>query len=235
MKKLLSGAIAATCLLGTTVAFAGGVEPPVAPSFNNDFSIGIGLGAEALNTQVVTRGAWDDNITSGAEDLMGRIYGNYTYVFGNRFNLGGEVYFQYENISSAFVPELTVGGISVGSSLDLRYRYGIKLMPGYDIANNVRMFLAVGADWAKMRYNFSDVAQRFSGAPANTETTKPGLLLGTGLDVALPHSLSLRAEYDHINNQVWTIDQGSGRFAQNANFKSTANEFLLAVAYHFMT
>lgn len=208
--------------LWSTLALAKSNHLPF--QLKDGFDLGLGIAANAQKVSTRVSGVTTQHEDFGAESIMGRLYFGYSYNLISWFNLGAEAYIQIEDLEA----KMTQANASASSKLDTRFNFGLKAMPGLNIGDYARAFFAVGVDWTNFKYYTSTFAQ-LAGARESYYKTKPGLLLGGGLEVGLPYHFSLRVEYDHVTSQEWELIA----VGTTSKFKSYSNQFVGSLAYHF--
>lgn len=125
--------------------------------------------------------------------IGGRLYGSYFY-------LGGEIFWNPQPWTIHNKKDGTPG-------LRTKYSYGASLQPGYYLDDMLLGYLRLGG----MYTNFSSL-----------NTTKPGWLVGVGLQAHLGDCWYVRGEYDYAR---FNTISGFGRPA--------TGEYLLGLVYKF--
>lgn len=222
-KKLLTFS---TLALGVNLAMAGnaGIMHQAAPSLSNGLYAGLAAGLDASKVHADVSGLTTQKENGTDQSFIANVFGGYAYNITHRFNLAGEAFVQYNNAKA----EYAQASATAKNSLDTRYAFGLKFMPGYNFANNVRGFIALGPVWTNYKYHSSTLAVA-GGAKSSYTKTRVGLLAGLGIEVALCQSLSMRLEYNHISTQDWKLTAAG----VTTDFSPSSNQIMLGVAYHF--
>lgn len=227
MKKYIALPLA----LLTATAVAGGADhyQPSTPRLPDGLYAGVGIGANALDFQSLVSGPTSQNEYFGRTSVLGNFFVGYNHDLSQRFNLGLEGFFNYQDTKST----LTAGSGLLSSKFYNVYNFGLKLMPALILGTNVRVFADVGISWGKFKYDTSQNARNFN-SPNSYEDFRPAWLAGTGAQVALTRSLSLRGEYMYIDYSQWRLDTPLSTGAVTVTkFRSTANQFIGSLIYSF--
>jgi len=226
LKKLLVLSAAGIAAVASTSVLAGGPDnacPPGVPSIGSGAYIGVGISRDYSNIKN-TYNDGSGSLTSkglASSGVDGQVYLGYGQFF-DQFYLALEANADWssEEYQDNFNNDI-IRGSTGGDSIKNNFRWGISLLPGYQLAPNVLLYGRLGYAWA----NF-----KFDGSSEDLS----GFRLGGGFEVAIAQDWGLRLDYSH----TW---YGSQSYSSNqlrtgltsAKFTPGSDQVVLGVDYHF--
>ncbi|OGT30650.1 MAG: hypothetical protein A3E87_06725 [Gammaproteobacteria bacterium RIFCSPHIGHO2_12_FULL_35_23] len=175
----------------------------------------------------VTSHAVGNNINtsdnSSLDGFNGGLLAGYRYKFNfDQFNLAAQANVTGYNASSS---AHNSGSATLKESL--YYSYGLDLLPGFYIADNVDLYGIVGYQNGTFKFKRS--------ASDNTSYNKTDSLggydLGMGTDITLDNNFALSINYKYINYGSDKIKVSGSNFYDKKEPRS--NQFLLGILYYF--
>ena len=188
-----------TCISICSCIFADGKHKPQAVLNHGKWYAGAALGATNFWNKAST------NSTSHSESTVGAIGGlfvGYQYDFSNRLDLGGEI---FGNLTSANTAD---NRFNPKYKSKLRYNYGIRLLPGYQLNNKLNLHASIGYVRASIKNQ--------QGVYSNT-TNPVGYQLGLGASYNLYEHLIIRGDILYSNYANKSFNLGSSKFKSNTN------------------
>jgi opacity protein-like surface antigen len=203
-KTLIASAVLAA---STGVALAnGGSYTPAKPQSAYNVYVGAGASRDFFNYEENINGVKEDE---GGLGWNGDLFTGVGYTFKNHYYIAGEIFGSMSSAKRKYDED------GVKGELKTKYSYGISLIPGIKVTNNIMMYGRVGLN----RIKIEDTLNKKS-----TSKTKNGLQLGLGVQTMVANNVSVRMEYD------WT-HVGNVKMLKGEKF--TGNQVKFQVAYHF--
>jgi hypothetical protein len=197
--------------------------------------IGTGIGvSDFFDRQLITAPA-AQTFTPVTHDysglgFLGSVHGGYCFSY-NRFNLGLEMFYTGANNQIGVDDVSTTGGSNTTMRISSRYGYGIRALPGYEIAPNVIGYAIIGSTRGVFR-------QIDNGANAilSSNFGVYGYQLGLGSAVALLKNLEARLDFIYTeypnHNSIGSLIQADNPQATYHDSLKTFNG-VLSLSYKF--
>ncbi len=211
MKKTV--ALLGAGLLIPTLSIAG--QPDIIQS-NSHWYAGIGAGPTGFFNTVNTNNAGDADY--GAAGVLGSLYAGYNHGFENKFNLGGEIFGDIRSANYADHDNYE----SPGYKAHLRYTYGVRILPGYQLNATTDIHLIVG-------YVLGNIHSTWGGTPSAVTSNFNGYQVGIGGGYVCHHRFGLRGDIIYSDYQTKTFTLGSTPFKNSPS----SLDGLLSVIYAF--
>ncbi len=198
------------------------------PMLRDGFYLGAQAGYDAYRVRQSMSGAsFNATNINNITGWVGGLFVGYGQ-FINNFYLGGEVLGNYNGSNPNVFTTGDNDGDSFTQKMQVKGTWGVSILPGVKIADNVLGFLRLGYDWTKFNSKFTAVDAGGPSTSGSTNKTIGGWDAGLGLETVLVDNWSLRTEYNHIWYNSTSIV--GGPFSDNANISD--NQFMLGVVYH---
>jgi outer membrane immunogenic protein len=226
LKKTLFAA--AVALVASTTAMAEG------------FYVGAGAGAIDLNNKVTVTsndgtGNTSSNYQAGKIGLNGVLTVGYAWDLANGYVLGLEAF------GGAATPKdsLTITDYDTGNastSLKLRYNYGARVLPGYQITSNTIGYGILGYTRADMKVNISGVGNTDLQSLNSTQRFS-GYQVGFGAKTNVTRNIDIRGDviYTGYSSKTFNFSNtnGNGTGTENQKLQPCSLEGDLFVVYKF--
>lgn len=198
-------------------------------AFANGFYAGLGAGFNNFNDQVKTTDTTtvlnDATFSYGETSLLGTAFGGYQFNFPSKFNLGLEAFYNFTNATDKLSD---FGG---SSSLTVRDSYGVRALPGYQLAPNAEIHAIVGYVRGAFRLSDDGFVEDSPPPAKNFDANGWQVGLGTGLD--LMKNIALRADLVYTDYQSYTYTAAipGGSVSYKNSIASTVGT--VSLAYKF--
>lgn len=198
--------VAALALTATGVASA------------NGFYAGLGVGGSSLTSQdSYTTPSSNTSVDTGKIGVLGNLFGGYNFNFDNQMNLGIEA---FAGADSAKV-EANAGSFSVSDQL--RYNYGVRMLPGYQITADTDLHLLAG--YTRGNFKFSTSTGYSTNKNAN------GYQVGFGSTTSVNSNFAVRG--DIIYSGYKSVSTGVGTNGDSATAKASTLDGVVSGEYKF--
>ena len=214
MKKILTFSLIAVSLAAANMSYASPY-------------IGFGLGytsAKITSHEVNTGTSINTKATSSLDGFNSLLFAGYNRRFKSLddFNLGGEVNFTGYDVSSSWHNIGSTGNIKN----ELIYSYGIDILPGFYIADNVNLFVIGGYQNGYFKFK-----QNGANTTYNKKKTLGAYDFGLGTNITLANNFALRLMYKYTRFGGTKIRVGD---TFTATKKPQSNQFVIGIIYNFV-
>ena len=151
-------------------------------AFADGFYAGAGLGGSSLHVKLTDSGN-NHSGNYGSTDVVGGLLGGYSFNMANQVNLGVEAFF---NGTSDKISQTNANG---SSDVKLRYNYGVRVLPGYQLTPDTDMHLIAGYVRGNFKFDSSD-----TDSSASPHYNRNGYQAGFGLGTNVDKNVFLRAD-----------------------------------------
>jgi outer membrane immunogenic protein len=191
--------------------------PAPTAGFNwTGFYVGVGGGFGAVNHKVGLTGLGSFN-GIGGEGVFGELTVGYDHMLTNRFLLGGFIDVHAGNIG----PTVRITGLP---DIDLTNSYGFDAVArlGYVLNGSTLGYVLGGYTWEHFKLD--------SGALGfSYDENRSGYVLGAGMETAIGHNWTIKAEYRYSNYGNDAIDGTGG----GLTVEPSTHTFHIAANYRF--
>lgn len=194
---------------------------------------GLGVGAIGLDDQMTTTGTTDLTVLSHSQSSTTTMNGgdigvNGTAIIGyswktpNRFFMGAEIFGDYMNPSASKTTTNTntqgsdTGTLTDEPSMDLKYVYGARALPGYQATQDTVIYGIVGYARAHTTTDLTVTGTGTTPSATGSETTSAsdsfnlnGYQLGVGSMIEVSSHLALRGDLIYTGYDSATLRTGT--------------------------
>ncbi len=156
------------------------------------FYAGVGVGGQNLYTHM-NDGA-GRTYDASKIGFTGGVFGGYALNFTNQFNLGTEAFGDFTTAKAS------VQSISYTASLKEQYNYGVRLLPGYQVAPDTDIHLLLGYIRGNFKFSDSNVAV------GNNTFNLNGFQVGGGMGTNLMKDVAVRGDVVFNGYQNKTVN-----------------------------
>jgi len=215
----------------------------VSASYANDFYIGAGIGHQTATIDKKLSITTPDNSYryykhdhQPSTGTLGNIFTGYEWNF-DRFYLATELNASLSSLKYHGYFTETEDGINNTSeaTYTLRNSYGLSLLPGYQVSDNVLLYGRIGY----VKGNFKYAEYKTNTGEGERGVTEHewlnGIRYGLGINTSLSKNIALRLEYDQTRYGTYkdsTFPMPSGQFRQ-IDLTPFVNQAELDLVYKF--
>lgn len=260
MMNFKKTALALIALSIGSIANADQYGPPTfdtTPTTKNGFYVGIGAGAMDLitdysgagTTVTTNRGATRTHSTSENTGKLGAdatMEVGYAWYFPNRFFFGTEVFGDITSVttSTSSTGTTTIAGqaetATVDGQLQLKYTYGLRILPGYQLTKDAVAYGIIGYSAADTDYTTNaSVSGASSGSLPEGSLTKTfsGYQVGLGSMINVTENVAIRGDmiYSGYTSETFTKtgSNANGSATTSIDVKPSTLEANVGVVYMF--
>lgn len=190
--------------------------------------VGAQAGYDAFRVRQGITGGGSLSMANSLTGWVGGLFVGYGQYFDN-FYLGGEVLGNYSGANQNVFSSGDNDGDTFTQKIKAKGTWGVSILPGLKLNNNVLGFLRLGYDWTKFESTLTGTDTTIPATfSASNSKTIGGWDAGIGMEALAGDNWSLRTEYNHIwyNN---TTANGPG-ISNSINISD--NQFMLGLVYH---
>ncbi len=216
MKKLSS-----TVLLGAAFAI---------PATAHELTVSLGLLSAGLDSnfqQYTSASTGEERYSANNTELGGEAAFGYVWTINSGFDMAFELFYDFTS-NTAEQTTTTNGNVSNTVS----DTYGIRVLPGFYVTSNTKIFLDIG--WANMNQDLdiSKVITRTGFSEDKKSESSSAYRYGAGVQTMIYDNFSLRASYvvtDGASKVSLTSDDGLYSYSATP----TIQTFAVDLSYHF--
>lgn len=199
------------------------------------FYVGGGIGVDSTSFSQNSYAGTSGGIGETSYDLngsggFGTLLAGYQYDINNNVFVATELNANLASIKSEHWFSSPTGAGSYNGTFTLYQSYGLSVLPGFYVDNNVGLYARLGYSAAELKSSRS--YQPGVSGTNYTEQSKwlNGAVVGLGISAPLTPALALRLEYDYVNYAHFNYITNA---TQSSSVKTTSNQAQLDLIYKF--